>query len=99
VHGSIWSFAGDPDHLLASYDAMLADIPVARMRLHLCLNAADGIVIVDTCPSREDFAVFAAEHFPPLRRRYDLPEPRRMDDFPVHAAFVNGERIYAAAIT
>jgi hypothetical protein len=27
VHASIWKFAGDPDDLLARYDAMVAEIP------------------------------------------------------------------------
>jgi hypothetical protein len=45
-------FAGDPDELLRRYDAMLEEIPRARMRVHICLRAADGIVFVDTYPTR-----------------------------------------------
>ena len=33
MHASIWKFAGDPDELLRRYDAMVAEIPRARMRL------------------------------------------------------------------
>jgi hypothetical protein len=62
MHASLWRFAGDPDELLRRYDAMLADIPSENMRLHLCLRADDGIVLVDTCPSREVF-----EGSPPAR--------------------------------
>ena len=48
MHASISTFRGDPDDLLARYDAMIADIPAASMRLHLCLRSDDGIVVVDT---------------------------------------------------
>jgi hypothetical protein len=93
MHGSIWRFAGDPDELLRGYDAMVAEIPPANMRVHLCLRAADGIVLVDTCPSREVFEAFSAsEEFRGLRLRHGLPDPEQLDDFPVHAAFVDGAK-------
>jgi hypothetical protein len=93
MHASIWKFAGDPDELLPRYDAMVAEIPRANMRLHLCLRASDGFLLVDTCPSREVFEEFAASAgFRDLRARHGLPEPERVEDFPVHAAFVEGER-------
>jgi hypothetical protein len=91
MHASIWRFAGDPDQLLRRYDAMVAEIPRASMRLQLCLRAADGIVLVDTCPSREVFEAFATGGaFRGLRERHGLPDPERLEDFPVHAAFVDG---------
>jgi hypothetical protein len=94
VHASIWRFAGDPDELLRSYESMVAEIPAENMRLHLCLRADDGIVLVDTCPSKEVFdAFFAGEGFRALRDRHGLPEPVSVEDFPVHLAFVEGERI------
>ncbi len=93
MHASIWHFAGDPEELLRAYDAMVAKIPAENMRLHLCLRAEDGILLVDTCPSCEAFEAFAhGEAFRDLRRRHGLPEPERLDDFPVHAAFVEGRR-------
>jgi hypothetical protein len=92
MHASIWRFTGDPDRLLRSYDAMLTDIPSAGMRLHLCLRTPDGIVIVDTCPSREAFEQFAAGPFPALRNRHGLPEPKDVQDGPVHARFIDGIR-------
>ena len=58
MHASIWTFRGDPDELLRGYDAMVAEIPSANMKLHLCLRAPDGIVIVDTCPTKEVFDAF-----------------------------------------
>lgn len=91
MHGSIWRFAGDPDDLLRRYDAMVSEIPAERMRLQLCLRAEDGIVLVDTCPSREVFEAFASgDDFRAMRARHGLPEPESLEDFPVHAAFVNG---------
>jgi hypothetical protein len=91
MHASIWRFAGDPDDLLARYDAMVADVPDENMRLHLCLRATDGIILVDTCPTREVFEAFASdEGYRDLRRRHGLPEPESIEDFPVHVAFVDG---------
>ncbi len=93
MHASIWRFSGDPEDLLRRYDAMVAEIPAATMRLQLCLRASDGIVLVDTCPSKDVFDEFiAGESFRALRRRHGLPEPARLEDFPVHAAFVDGKR-------
>jgi hypothetical protein len=94
MHASIWHFAGDPDELLRAYDAMVAEIPAENMSLHLCLRAEDGIVLVDTCPSKEVFEHFVGgEGFRELRRRHGLPEPKRLEDFPVHAAFLEGRRV------
>lgn len=91
MHASIWRFAGDPDDLARRYDAMLAEIPLANMRLHLALRAPDGLIFIDTCPSREAFASFAvAPWFPELRARHGLPEPESIEDFPVHVALVDG---------
>jgi hypothetical protein len=92
MHASIWMFTGEPDELVRRYEAMLADVPSASMRLHLCVRVAEGIVIVDTCPSREIFEEFATGPFPALRRRHGLPEPNEVHDGPVQAAFVNGDR-------
>jgi hypothetical protein len=94
MHASIWTFAGDPDELARRYDAMVAEIPAASMRLQLCLRTDDGIVLVDTCPDRATFEAFAgSEAFRALRERHGLPEPARREDHPVHAAFVDGRRL------
>ncbi len=90
MHASIWRFDGDPDDLLRRYDAMFAEIPTAEMRLHLCLRTPDGIIIVDTCPSRDAYEAFATGPFPALRKRHDLPDPVGMEDHPVHRAVVDG---------
>lgn len=93
MHASIWRFAGDPDDLLRRYEGMMGELRAANMRLHLCLLSEDGIVLVDTCPTREVYEAFAASpEFRALRDRHGLPEPERVEDFPVHAAFVEGQR-------
>jgi hypothetical protein len=92
MHASLWRFKGDPDALLSSYDAMLAEIPAENMRLHLCMRTDDGILIVDTCPSREVFEDFVGGSMRELSRRHGLPEPEVLEDFPVEAAIVDGER-------
>ncbi len=89
MHASIWHFTGDPDELLRGYDAMLADVPRAAMRLHACLRTAEGIVVVDTCPDREAFEGFTAGALPMLLSRHGLPAPA-IEDAPVHRAFVDG---------
>lgn len=90
MHASIWQFSGDPDDLLRRYDAMTAEIPTAGMRMHACLRAPDGIVILDTCPTREDHESFV-ETFRALRERHGLPDPAQLDDYPVHVAFIEGK--------
>ena len=83
MHASLWRFRGDPDELLRRYEALLTDIPAENMRLHLCLKADDGIIIVDTCPSRDAFEGFVAGTMRDLSGRHGLPEPERVEDFPV----------------
>ena len=91
MHASIWRFRGDPDELVRAYESMVTEIPAASMRLHLCLSAPDGIVLVDTCPSREVFEAFSeGDSFRALRHRHGLPEPEHVEGFPVHVALVDG---------
>ena len=90
MHVSIWKFDGDPDDLTRRYDALVAEMPSEQFVVNLCLRAPDGIVIVDACPSREAFEAFSAsEEFRSARRSHGLPDPSRLDDYPVHAAFIN----------
>jgi hypothetical protein len=89
MHASIWKFTGDPEDLLRRYDALVAEIPPENMRLYLCLRAPEGIVLVDTCPSKEVFDQFTAS-FRSLREHHGLPEPDQLEDLPVHAEFVDG---------
>jgi hypothetical protein len=91
MHASLWWFYGDPDELLRQYEAIVADIPPTALRLQLCLRRPDGIVVVDTCPSREAFELFTRGTFDELRRRHGLPEPVRVEDAPVALALVDGQ--------
>jgi hypothetical protein len=93
MHASIWTYEGDPDTLLACWESMVSEVPAAAMRLHLCLRTDSGMVVVDTCPSPEVFEAFAAGAFPELRRRHGLPDPVRVEDYPVYAGFAEGARI------
>jgi hypothetical protein len=96
MHASITHFRGDPNDLEASYDALLAEVPSANMRLHLCLRAPDGLVVVDTCPSQEAFNAFhQSEAMRTMRARHGLPEPDRVEDYPVHIAFAEGAALAA----
>jgi hypothetical protein len=72
---------------------MLGEIPASQMTFHACLRAPDGIVLVDTCASRDVFEAFRAGPFKELRERHGLPEPETVEDFPVHAALSQGERV------
>jgi hypothetical protein len=97
VHGSIWTFSGDPDDLLPRYEAMVAELPIEQIQLHVALRTDDGIVIVDTCPSEEDFRSFiAGEWFAELRARHGMPPLARIEDHPVHLAIVDGRRLVTA---
>ena len=59
MHASIWKITGETEDLLRRYDCMVADIPIENMRMHLCLPLPDGILVVDTCPSKEVFDAFS----------------------------------------
>ena len=96
MHASISTFHGDPDELLARYDAMLAVIPAAKMQLHLCARTDDGIIIIDTCPSLEAYLAFHGPDGPfrALLREHGMPEPT-VRDHPVHVAITGGLQVAA----
>jgi hypothetical protein len=93
MHASIMRFRGNPDALLAAYDAMRAEIPESSFLLHTCLQADDGIILLDTCPSREAFEEFRdGEWFRDALARHGLPTPE-IRDHPVHVAYAGGGRV------
>jgi hypothetical protein len=97
MHVSIWKFTGDPDELTRGYDALAAEMPTDQFIANLCLRAPDGIIVVDTCPTREAFEAFSTgDEFRAARHRHGLPDPSEVRDYPVHAAFINGA---ATAVT
>jgi hypothetical protein len=70
------------------------DVPIGNLVLHVCLRAPDGLIVVDTCPSEEAFQAFHhGEAFRSLRAKLGLPDPDRVDDFPVHVAFAGGAAV------
>jgi hypothetical protein len=96
MHASIWKFSGDPDVLLERYDAMLAELGAGNLRLHVCLRAEDGILMLDTCPSKEAFEALAGgDAFRELRERHGLPEPAALDNYAVHLAYAGGSALHS----
>ena len=96
MHCSIWTYEGDPDDLVARYEALLADIPAENMRFSACARTPTGIVIFDTCPSKEVYDAFvASDDVQALVARHGLGAPASVADHPVVAAFANGARIDA----
>jgi hypothetical protein len=96
VHASLWRFAGDPDSLLARYDAMMAALGPAGLQLHVCLRADGGILLLDAAPDRAAFeALVEGGSFRALLERHGLPAPERVDDFPVHAAYAGGAELHS----
>jgi hypothetical protein len=94
VHCSLWSYHGDPDVLVARYEAMIAEVPVGAMQFAACFRTRHGIVIVDTCPSKADLDEFvASEGLRALLARHGLDRPDQLVDHPVVAAFAGGRRV------
>src|SRR3954453_2191457 len=72
MYASIWKFEGDPDRLAPATagfspehppppapPAFSAGRPPPQPRL--ALRAPDGLVVVDTCPTRDDFVAFTSD--------------------------------------
>ena len=91
MHAAISHLSGDPGELLSRYDAMREEIPAEAFALHLCLRAADGIIVVDTCPTRADYeAFYTGQAFAGMCAKHGLPLPDRHDDYPVHLGIAQG---------
>jgi hypothetical protein len=94
VHCSIWTYVGDPDELVARYEAMIAEVPEENMLFHACARTEDGIVIFDTCPSKEVFDDFYGRpEVQALFARHGLDRPAESVDFPVVRAYARGARV------
>lgn len=84
MHASIWRFTGDPDALLAGYDALAAEMPADALLVHLALRTPDGLIIVDTCPTEEAWRAFSSgPEFAAMLARHGLTDPV-IEDHPVH---------------
>ncbi len=94
MHCSVWRFTGDPEALERGYRELMAQIPASNHVLHAAARTPDGLLIFDTCPSKEAYHAFfgsdeGARAFlrarPRGRRRGELPgrpgvrEARRAD--------------------
>jgi hypothetical protein len=97
MYASLWRFRGDPDDLLRAFDAITAELPIENFRFHASLRALDGMIVVDTCPSKEVFDNFVSGTFDELRQRHSLPEPELLGGFPVHRAFAEGAELSTEA--
>jgi hypothetical protein len=78
MHASIWKFDGNPDDLASRNDAMITEIPPANMKLHVCLRAPDGIVMVDgrlVAPGRNEGARASTGTLQTARPRCPTPGP------------------------
>jgi hypothetical protein len=94
VHCSIWTWRGDPDDLARRYEAMIAEIPTDMMRFSACAKVVDGIIVFDTCPSKEVFDEFhVSEGFTALLEAHGLDRPHSLVDGPAVAAFAGGQRM------
>jgi hypothetical protein len=93
MYATLWHFAGDPAELAPRYDAFMDAVGTDRVGLHACLVAPDGLVVVDTCPTREDWeSVRASGWLRAELRAAGLPEPH-IREHDVHAAIVDGRRV------
>lgn len=93
MYASIWKLRGNPDALAVGYESLIEEMGEEGLGFHACLRGKDGLLIVDTCPSREAFEEFrGAEWFIAALDRHGLPRPETLG-FDLVAAFANGERI------
>jgi len=71
---SAYRFTVDPGTLAAAHDALLATFPPES--LHVCVQTEDGILVLDTCPSRAVFESFnRSVEFRSALAAAGLPEP------------------------
>jgi hypothetical protein len=83
MYASIWKFEGDPDELAAAYEAFSQELP--EPTLQLALRAPDGLVVVDTCPTRDAFVAFTSDPTVHARLvRHGLGLPKELDGYDVH---------------
>lgn len=95
MHCSIWRFTGDPDELERGYLALIAEVPETNNVLHACAKTPDGLVIFDTCPSKEVFDdFFSRDEVQALFARHGLDlSTAQVEDHPLVAAFARRARV------
>ena len=71
-----YHFTGHPEPLLAGYRKLMAHYPPESLDLHVCVIHATGMIVYDSCPSRELFDEFSqGESFRAALAAAGLPEP------------------------
>jgi hypothetical protein len=93
VHCSIWRFTGDPDDLERRYLALMSEVPETNNVLHAAARTPDGLIMFDTCPSREAYhEFFARDDVRALFARHGLTGGA-VEDHPVIAAYARRSRV------
>jgi hypothetical protein len=93
VHLGIYEFHGDPDELLPAYERLMSSLPAGNVSWHLCVRRDDGIVIYDTCPSKDVFDGFSSSPaFHQAIAAAGLPDPA-ISGLPVVAARAAGAEV------
>lgn len=77
MHLSAYHFRGEPTRLAEAQDRMTARFPIEALPLHLCVRTADGILVLDACPTRADADAFhQSAEFADALAAAGLPTPR-----------------------
>ena len=95
MHGYIWRFTGDPDELERGYLALLASVPESNNVLHVGFKTSEGLLLIDTCPSKEVFDdFFSRESVRALFSDHGLDlASAQVEDHPVNAAHARRTRV------
>ena len=88
MHCSVWRFEGDPDELERRYLTVLAELPESNLVLHASARTPRGLLIFDTCPSKEVYRSFFGPGGPGLAllEKHGLV-PTTREDYPVIRAY------------
>ena len=77
MHLTNYWFTGDADQLVEAHGRMLAANSEIDFGLHVLIRRPDGILVIDACPTREDFEAFqVSDRFASLLADAGLPFPR-----------------------
>jgi hypothetical protein len=77
MHLTAYHFTGDPSALAQAHDEMTARFPLDSLPLHLCVTTADGILVLDACPTAADAMAFQqSPEFAAALADAGLPAPR-----------------------
>ena len=85
---------GDPDQLAAGYVTMIEQMPAENMRFQAAARTSDGLVIFDTCPSKDAFkAFFGSPEVQAVMAAHGLGQPVSVVDAPIVRAYAAGARV------